>query len=160
MAEHPTKSDVLTMLMDHSGIIHKLSYMYSNSQEEYEDLRQEIYYQLTNSFDSYKGNSKLSTWVYKVALFTALAFLRKRPKATTSLDLLPEIPAEESTDENWSLVIEALKNLPDTDKSIIFLYLEDKSYKEMAEILGLSESNIGVKLNRIKKKLRDHFNQH
>lgn len=159
MAEEHKSSDVLTMLMDHQGIIHKLSFMYSNSKEEYQDLQQEIHYQLVNSYKSFAGKSKLSTWVYKVALFTSMAHLRKRPKATSSLDYLTEFQVEEEPNEAWNTVLDAIKNLPDMDKSIILLYLEDRSYKEMAEILGLSESNIGVKLNRIKNKLRKQLKQ-
>ena len=132
--------------------------MYSNSKDEYLDLKQEICYQLAKSFDSFKGDSKLSTWVYKVALFTALAQLRKKQKHLDYVADLPETSLVED-DDSWQEVIMVIKKLPEVDRSVIFLYLEDRPYKEMADILGISESNIGVKLNRIKKKLKEHFNQ-
>ena len=141
--------------MDHAGIIHKLSYMYSNNKEEYNDLRQEVYYQLLKSYPRFNGQSKLSTWVYKVALFTALSFLRSKRKTSQLLEDLPEIIVESPETDRLNEVMDQVKKLPKVDRSLVLLYLEDKSYKEMAEIMGLSESNIGVKLNRIKKKLRE-----
>jgi len=149
------QKEVLDLLMDHAGIIHKLSYMYSNNKEEYNDLRQEVYYQLLKSYPRFNGQSKLSTWVYKVALFTALSFLRSKRKTSQLLEDLPEIIVESPETDRLNEVMDQVKKLPKVDRSLVLLYLEDKSYKEMAEIMGLSESNIGVKLNRIKKKLRE-----
>ena len=149
------QKEVLDLLMDHAGIIHKLSYMYSNNKEEYNDLRQEVYYQLLKSYPRFNGQSKLSTWVYKVALFTALSFLRSKRKTSQLLEDLPEIIVESPETDRLNEVMDQVKKLPKLDRSLVLLYLEDKSYKEMAEIMGLSESNIGVKLNRIKKKLRE-----
>jgi RNA polymerase sigma factor (sigma-70 family) len=157
MTEKPS-ANVVTMLMDHAGMIHKLSYMYSNSDSECEDLKQEINYQLIKSYPRFREESKLSTWVYKVALFTALAQIRKQQKDISYVSEIPEnaTPAEEN---HWEELMIAIKQLPEIDRSIIFLYLEDRSYKEMAEILGITESNLGVKLNRIKKKLKNYFNR-
>lgn len=149
------QKELVDLLKDHAGIIHKLSYMYSNTRDEYDDLRQEISYQLVKSYTRFNYESKLSTWVYKVALFTALAFLRTKPKAEQPLDTLPEIAEEIEDNNRFNEVLAQVKKLPEIDRSLVLLYLEDKSYKEMAEIMGLTESNIGVKLNRIKKKLRD-----
>jgi len=131
--------------------------MYSNNKEEYNDLRQEVCYQLVKSYPRFNNRSKLSTWVYKVALFTALAFLRSKPKTIHFLDDLPEIVDESPETDRLNEVMSQVKKLPTVDRTLVLLYLEDKSYKEMAEIMGLSESNIGVKLNRIKQKLRETF---
>lgn len=146
------------MLRDHTGMIHKLSRMYSNNESEFEDLKQEINYQLIKSYPRFRGESKLSTWVYKVALFTALAQLRKQRADVSFVSEIPErtTPTE---DNDWEELLIAIKKLPEIDRSIIFLYLEDRPYKEMAEILGITESNLGVKLNRIKKKLKNYFNK-
>ena len=158
MTKGSTSTELSTLILDHAGMIHKLSYLYSNSREEYEDLQQEISYQILKSYPKFNNKSKLSTWVYKVALFTALAFLRKRKKQLVYTTNIPEWIAEEE-DDNWPEVLSAIKALPDVEKSLIFLYLEDHSYKEMANITGLTESNIGVRLNRIKNKLKSKLNQ-
>ena len=151
-------SEVVEVIENNSGIIHKLSYMYSNSTEELKDLRQEIIYQIVKSYRSFKGDSKVSTWVYKVALFTALSYLKSVKKSYPIEYDLPEIVDIKEEDDQWNDVLDEIKNFPPIDKSLIFLYLEDKSYKEMAEIMGMTESNIGVKLNRIKKKLKEKLN--
>ena len=129
--------------------------MYSNSKEEAEDLRQEIRYQLVKSYPGFKGESKVSTWVYKVALFTALSQLKARRRQPVQVFTLPEISDSPEEQDRWQEVLVVVRRLPPTDRSIVFLYLEGKSYSEMAEIIGMSESNIGVRLNRIKKKLKE-----
>lgn len=151
--------NTLQLLKDNEGIIHKLSFMYTNNSEEYKDLRQEINYQLIKSFDKFKGKSKLSTWVYKVAMFTALAFIRRKPQVFKSLAEIADTVGTSDEYDEWNNVMVQIKTLPDIEKSLIFLYLEDRPYKEIAEIMGISESNVGVRLNRIKKKLKNYFNQ-
>ena len=131
--------------------------MYTNNQEEYKDLKQEISYQLIKSHQRFKGDSKLSTWVYKVSLFTALSFIRQKPKVHQQLDVIANSVGANNEFNEWNTVLQQIKKLPETDKTLVFLFLEDKSYKEIAEIMDISENNVGVKLNRIKKKLKDHF---
>ena len=133
--------------------------MYTNNNEEYKDLQQEIIYQLIKSYNLFKGDSKLSTWVYKVALFTALSFIKRKPKSYRQLEEVAENAYVDEEYNEWDNVLQQLKKFPEMDKTLIFLYLEDKSYKEIAEIMGISESNVGVKLNRIKKKLKEHFTE-
>jgi RNA polymerase sigma-70 factor, ECF subfamily len=145
------------LLADHAGIIHKLCFMYTNNSEEYQDLKQEVSYQIIKSFAQFKGESKISTWIYQVSLFTALSFIKRKPKVYAPLDEIADISMDETEFDDWHTVWQQIKKLPEIDRSVVFLYLEDKSYKEIAEILGISESNVGVKLNRIKKKLKDYF---
>ncbi len=151
--------EVTTVLKDNAGIIHKLSYMYSNNTDEYKDLSQDISYQLIRSYRKFKGDSKLSTWVYKVSLFTALSFIKKKPKPSQQLDDYKDKVGIEDRYDEWSTIYQQIKKLPELDRSLIFLYLEDKSYKEIAEIIGITESNVGVKLNRIKTKLKNYFKE-
>ena len=153
------ESEALELLDNHAGIIHKLCFMYTNNNEEYKDLQQEIIYQLIKSYKLFKGDSKLSTWVYKVALFTALSFIKRKPKSYRQLEEVAENAYVDEEYNEWDNVLQQLKKFPEMDKTLIFLYLEDKSYKEIAEIMGISESNVGVKLNRIKKKLKEHFTE-
>ena len=133
--------------------------MYTNNNEEYKDLKQEISYQLIKSYRQYKGDSKLSTWVYKVSLFTALSFIKSKPRTHHQLEEVADSSSVDYEFNEWNNVMLQIKRLTEMDKSLIFLFLEDKSYKVIADIMGISESNVGVKLNRIKKKLKEYFTE-
>jgi RNA polymerase sigma-70 factor, ECF subfamily len=133
--------------------------MYTNNEEEYKDLKQEVSYQIIKSLENFKGESKLSTWVYKVSLFTALSFIKRKPKSYEQIDKVTEKITSESEFDEWNTVLEKIKTLPEMDKTLIFLYLEDKPYKEIAEIMGISETNVGVRLNRIKNKMKNYFTE-
>ena len=149
------EEEFLGHIKQHRGILNKICFAYSNSNEEFKDLYQEIMYQVWKSYGNFRGDSQMSTWLYKVALFTALAFLKKKPKQVHEDVEQTQLPAPEATsDERQEILKNAMNLLPETDKAVLLLYLEDHSYKEMADILGISESNIGVKINRIKKKLK------
>ena len=153
------ENESLKLLADHAGIVHKLCFMYANNNDEYKDLKQEISYQLIKSYKQYKGDSKLSTWVYKVSLFTALSFIKRKPRIYQQLDEVADTSVVDYEFDEWNSVLLRIKKLPEMDKTLIFLYLEDKSYKVIAEIMGISETNVGVRLNRIKKKLKDYFTE-
>lgn len=149
------EKEFLNHLKTHKGILHKVCFTYSNDREEFRDLFQEIMYQLWSSYGKFRGESKISTWMYKVALFTALAHLKKKTKVKLQVtDIIPDLPDEPVDEEHLEKLKAAMQRLPDTDRAVLLLYLEEHSYQEMAEILGISESNVGVKLNRIKVKLR------
>lgn len=152
-------NESLKLLANHAGIVHKLCFMYTDNNEEYKDLKQEISYQLIKSYQQYKGDSKLSTWVYKVSLFTALSFIKRKPKSHRQLEEVADTSFIDYEFNEWNNVMQQIKILPEIDKSLIFLFLEDKSYREISEIMGISESNVGVKLNRIKKKLKEYFTE-
>ena len=151
--------EIVELLANNAGIINKLCFMYTNNTEEYKDLKQDVSYQLIKPFPKFKGESKLSTWVYKVSLFTALSFIKKKPLIAEPLDNYDDQIGREDGYSEWNTILSQIKRLPEADKTLIFLYLEDKSYKEIAEIIGISESNVGVKLNRVKKKLKDYFKE-
>ena len=140
----------------HQHIIHKICRLYRDSREDREDLFQEIVFQLWKAAPSFEGRSKFSTWMYKIALSTALAGFRKKRPPVVYPETLPEQadhPQQEQHIQSEQLM-EALKKLDDADKALITLYLEDLSYQEIAEITGISENYVGVKLNRIKSKLQ------
>ena len=147
----------LTLMAEHQGIIHKICRLYRDSREDREDLFQEITFQLWKSFPSFKGNSLISTWLYRIALNTAIASYRKEKPTIDYVEILPEF-AEESQNEELILrqerLLTAMKQLSESEKAIIALYLDDLSYLQMAEILGISENNVGVKINRIKTKIQ------
>ncbi len=147
----------LALMRTHQGIVHKICRIYRDGAEDREDLFQEITYHLWKAFPSFKGTAKVSTWMYRIALNTAVASFRKKRPAVEYHPVLPD-HADEPQDENLAIRQEqlflALRQLDDGEKAIITLYLEDLSYRQIAEVTGISESNVGVKLNRIKHKIQ------
>lgn len=147
-------------ILPYAGIIIKICRAYTDSEEDFKDYYQEICFQLWKSRDNFKGNSKWSTWVYRVSLNVSLSLLKKDKKVNKKSVELPEVEdnlqpdSHPFNDESLKLLYQAIKKLPDLDRAIILLYLEEKSYQEISEIIGLSANNIGVKITRIKKKLK------
>ncbi|WP_223808831.1 RNA polymerase sigma factor [Rufibacter hautae] len=152
------KEQFLLLIENHQGLIHKVCNMYCSSREDREDLFQEIVLQLWRSYPTFRGGSKVTTWMYRVALNNAITRVRKESKSERFAELGPEafqVPSVEGDmGEEMAAMYGAIKKLSQVDQAIILLYLEDCSYREMAEVLGISESNVGVKLNRIKGQLR------
>ncbi len=142
----------------HQGIIHKIARLYFDDPTEREDVFQDILLNAWRSYDSFAGESSFSTWLYKVALNTALFRLRTRRAARRKLDMLPEARASilgtAARDDAVLGLRRAIGVLGDLEKSVILLHLEGKSYREIAEITGSTEGHVGVKLNRIKQKLK------
>ncbi|MGB0525209.1 MAG: RNA polymerase sigma factor [Flammeovirgaceae bacterium] len=155
------QEEFVRLIHEHQRIVHKICLLYRNTKEDQEDLYQEIVFQLWKSYPSFQKKSKFSSWMYRIALNTALATFRKKKAQVIFTDAIPEMSNQcyPTTSNQEALLFWAIKKLKDTEKALVSLYLEDFSYQEMAEITGLSESNIGVKLNRIKKKLKKLLNQ-
>lgn len=149
--------DFLTLLDEHQDILHSICRMYTNNSIDHEDLFQEMMTQLWKGFGNYKGDAKITTWIYRVSLYTAISHIKKVMKERETLRGFDPITQEspKTEESNEELLFKSIKMLNKSDRAFILLYLEDKSYKEMAEILGLSESNVGVRLNRIKMKLKN-----
>jgi RNA polymerase sigma factor (sigma-70 family) len=143
---------------EYQKIIYKVCKMYRDSREDQEDLFQEIVYQLWKSYPFFKGESKISSWIYRIALNTAIAVYRKPKLPVDYIDKMPELPddgTEQQVSENEERLFDALRTLNDTEKALISLYLDDFTYQEIAAITGITESNTGVRLNRIKNKLKN-----
>ncbi len=143
----------LEMMEAHSGLIIKVAHLYADHSEDRRDLQQEIMIQAWRSFDSFSGNSKFSTWLYRVSLNTALSYIKaeKRRKETMN-----EVNIDESQDvstERSDILYAAIKNLPEVSRMIITLHLEGYKNPEIAAITGMSDNLIGVKLHRIKTHL-------
>jgi len=148
----------LKTIHDNQKIILKVCRMYRDGREDQEDLFQEIVYQLWKSYPGFKGQSKISTWIYRIALNTAIAIYRKPKLSVKYYEHFPESvhPSGETRgSENEERLFWALRKLNDSEKAIISLYLDEFSYREIAEITGLNENNVGVRLNRIKNKLKE-----
>lgn len=142
----------------HKGLVFKVVRAYANDSQDQEDLFQEIAKTLWESIPNFKRQSADTTWIYRVALFAAMAWNRKEQRHRKSkrflhnaADMLEGQPAKPDPRLAW--LYEQISELPNIDRSLTLLFLDGYSYKEMAEMLGLSESNVGVKINRIKIKL-------
>ena len=147
-------------ILPYAGINIKICRAYTDSEEDFQDYYQEVCLQLWKSRENFKGDSKWSTWVYRISLNVSLSLLRKDKKVNKNSVELPQLEdgnhqqANPFDDESLKLLYKAIKQLSDLDRAIILLYLEENSYQEIAEIMGLSPNNIGVKITRIKKKLK------
>jgi RNA polymerase sigma factor (sigma-70 family) len=154
------QQEFVDLIASHQGILHKVCRIYARTEEEQEDLFQEMVLQLWRSYGSFRGQAKLSTWLYRIALNTAISAYRKqvrRPQNKVGLDSLPELSAaipDPDFPEKRKFLYQAIQTLTDLEKAIVLLYLEDHSYDEIAQIVGITRNHVGVKLNRIKEKLR------
>lgn len=163
------KEKFILTLDDHKKIIYKIVNSYCPNKEDRKDLEQEIIIQLWNSFDNYNDKYKYSTWIYRIALNVAISFYRKERKWSVKNDFfdedsifsIEEDVEEEKTDLDYhmKLLQEFINNLGELDKALMLLYLEEKSHKEITEILGITKTNVATKINRIKLKLRKEFNK-
>lgn len=149
----------ITAISNNEGLIYKIATIYTNDVEDKHDLVQEIIYQLWKSFDSFNQKSSISTWMYRVAMNVAIQHLKivKRKILTIPMDGLSLNFAEENnTDikEKLQIFRHHLNKLNLLDKGIVMLYLENKSYEEISQIIGISESNVGTRIARIKEKLK------
>ncbi|MDY7395020.1 sigma-70 family RNA polymerase sigma factor [Aureibaculum sp. 2210JD6-5] len=155
-----TKQQAFTeVIKKNQGLIFKVSSIYTNNTEDQKDLYQEIVYQLWKSYKTFKGNSKISTWMYRVALNTSITFLKKGKKSGVRVpieQILTHKTEQEDTilEERITLLHTQIKKLNIIEKGIVLLYLEGKSYDNIAEITGFSKTNIGTRLSRIKEKLK------
>ncbi|WCT12464.1 RNA polymerase sigma factor [Mucilaginibacter jinjuensis] len=157
------KEQFTLLITSNQGLILKVCNMYCNSREDREDLFQDIVLQLWRAYGSFNGASKVSTWIYRVALNIAITRLRKetkREKFTGLDDNVFEIAATDNKEENEQVLqmYEAIKKLSEVERAITMLYMDDYSYREIAEVMGLSESNIGFNLSKIRSKLKTMVN--
>jgi len=159
-----TETSFLINLNQNVGIVHQVCHTYFRRDAvEREDVFQDIMYQLWKSYPQFKGESKFSTWMYKVALNTAITHIRRSTRTprnaelTESLGRAPDINEHMSREEEIHRLHEAIAALGDVDKAIILLHLEDQNYDEIASITGLTRTNVSVRLVRIKRALKDYL---
>lgn len=151
------QDEFLDILSIHQGLIHKVCRLYRDDPEDRRDLFQEIVYQLLRAYPKFKGEGKISSWIYRVSLNTAMATFRKPRIRMEGEEKIPENVQEETESGQMreALMFEAIGMLDDAEKGCIALYLEGMSYSEIADVMGITENHLGVKLNRIKKKIRE-----
>ena len=149
----------------HKGILFKVARVYCRNENDRQDLIQEMMIQIWQSVHKYNDQFKISTWLYRISLNVAISFYRKstaRANRFTELnEQLTEIPTEDKaeTEQQLNLLEQFISELKEIDKALMILYLEDKSHAEIADIIGMSVSNVGTKIGRIKDKLKIRFSQ-
>lgn len=148
----------LRVIEEHKRIIYKVCFVYAKDEDTINDLYQEVALNLWKALPRFRNESKLSTWVYRIALNTCLSYLRlskRQPQTVPLLLSMSEIFADEQDKENLKELYRLIGRLGEMERAVILLWLDEKSYKEISEILGISPSVVGVRINRIKAKLRE-----
>ena len=158
------KDKFISVIRDNQNLIYKICYSYCKDAENRKDLQQEILLQLWNSFSKFDGRVKLSTWIYRIALNTAITFYRNdckhsdnRISIDASIISLSDFEYVPEQDENIAMLYQFIEKLNEMDKALILLYLDNNKQKDIAEVLGISETNVATKISRIKKFLKDQF---
>ena len=156
------EKEFLDMIGAQKRTIYKVCYMYANDQDDLNDLFQETVLNLWKGFPSYRGDSKLTTWVYRIAMNTCISFLRHastRPQTVPmTANVASQMAADEDTEARLQDLYKLINQLGKLERARILLWLEERSYQEIADILGLSKANVAVKLNRIREKLKKMSN--
>jgi len=154
------EKEFLHIIQKNQGIIHKVCNIYCDTEDDRNDLFQEIVVQLWKSFPNFRKESKVSTWMYRVALNTAITTFKKSKRRPDQNNLtyenfqIEDEKYDTETEENIKVLHKAIQQLTGIEKSIVLLYLENKKYEEIAEITGITQNYVRVKMNRIKKKLK------
>jgi len=158
----PREDLFIELIREHQALIFKVSGMYTDQKQDQKDLYQEIVYQLWKSYDTFAEKSKISTWMYRVAINTAIKQLnsKKRQPRTSSIEAI-DLPGMDTTDglmeERMKRLHKEIEKLNILEKGIILLALEGKKHEEIAEITGLSVTNVGTRMSRIKTKLKSEL---
>jgi RNA polymerase sigma factor (sigma-70 family) len=152
-------SEFTILIQDHERIIHKVCNLYIiNNTEEYKDLYQEIILQAWTAFPRFQRTSKVTTWLYRIALNTAISYKRNRSRKVSAIPFDPLLvqiaDMNDNNDKDYQVLWQLIRQLPQLEKAMVLLYLEDNSHDEIAAIMGLTATNIGTRLMRIKEKLR------
>ena len=154
-----TEKDFIQSIEQNQKIIHKVCNLYMNNEQDKKDLFQEILLSAWKGYSNFKGNAKFSTWLYRVALNTAITFYRKEQRQieTTTVQEHFSIAADnnQAEQEQLTAMYTSINELSGIDKALVMLYIEDYSYADTAEMMGITANNVAVKMNRIKSKLKE-----
>lgn len=153
-----TEQEFLSVVREYERIIYKVCYLYATKNAPLNDLYQEVVLNIWKAFGKFRGESKISTWIYRIALNTCISFIRKERNIPEIVTLTQETDWMTDDGDELQVMLKELHSLINRlgqlDKSIVLLYLEEKSYEDIAEIMGLTVTNVATKLSRVKDKLR------
>ena len=159
-----SEEQFVKLLQENQNIVHKICRLYTHDQDSHNDLFQEITIQLWKAYPNFRGDSKVTTWAYRVDLNTAITLYRKKKKTKNTIEFDNTFHKVKQEDYNFEeeeqikLLYSAIGELNDIEKALVFLYLEEKDYSEISETLGITEVNARVKMNRLKGKLKKILN--
>jgi RNA polymerase sigma factor (sigma-70 family) len=158
-------TDFLAVVNANQGILHRVCRLYCQHPDDRQDLYQEVVLQLWRAYPSYQPTAKISTWLYRIALNVAISNLRqrtRRPAPEPWGDVPPEViqvPDAGPDADDLAQLYRAIDRLSDVEKAFVLLYLEERTYEEMADILGITQNNVRVKMHRVQDKLRHLLTQ-
>jgi RNA polymerase sigma-70 factor (ECF subfamily) len=158
------EAEFLSDFETNQNIAHKICRMYTTNKDDHNDLFQEITIQLWKNYSKFRGDAKFSTWMYRVALNTAISLYRKSTRTLKTDDFsevafkISSTEYDDTEEKQLEALYKAVHQLNDIDKALVFLYLEDKPFNEISETLGISNVNARVKMNRAKEKLKSILN--
>lgn len=150
----------ISLINEHQGLIHKVCIMYESDREARTDLFQEIVLQLWRSFSTFRGESKITTWMYRIALNTAISGYRKQTRNVRTEDLremhlnISDQAGSDENEENIQKLQSAIRQLSEIERAMVMMALEEIPYEEIAETIGITQNNVRVRMNRIREKLR------
>lgn len=158
----PKEAEFVRIIKENQGVIFKITTLYTYNQDDQQDLYQDVVYQLWKSFDSFRAESKISTWIYRIALNTALTRLKKSKRMGNAISIDKVVMQQTENynpefEEKLKLMYVHIKELNVLEKGLMLLLLEGKKYEEIAEITGLSPSNVGTRISRIKQKMKQQI---
>lgn len=166
MEESRKKEEFLSLITEHQDLIRKVAAMYYKNRADQEDAFQEILVNLWKAYPTFRGESKITTWMYRVALNTVISGFRKasnrvqRNRSDVNIsDELIKPERDQVSNEDIDVLYQSIERLTDIEKAVIMLYMEEKTYEDIAEIMGMTRTNVGVKINRIKKKLQKLYKE-
>lgn len=156
------EEEFVRIIKEHEGVIFKITTMYTDNRDDQKDLYQDVVYQLWRSFDSFRAESKISTWMYRIALNTALTRLKKSKRMGNAVPMDKVIMQQTENynpefEEKLKLLYAHIKQLNVLEKGLMLLLLDGKKYEEISEITGLSPTNVGTRISRIKLKLKQQI---
>ena len=158
MTEQDKEKEYENAIQEYGGIITGICYYFSSNTEEFKDLRQEVFYHIWKGWDKFRKDCKLSTWIYRVCFNTCVSYKRKDYKRqnTISIEKILNIPDihDSSEIDKYNTMHSLIQKLNFQDRALILLWLDEKTYDEIAELMGLTRNNVAVKLLRIKEKLK------
>jgi len=154
------QADFIEIIEDNKKLIYKVSHIYCDKEDDVKDLFQDIISNLWIAYPNFQQKSKVSTWVYRVSLNTAITWFRDYSKQSQKIEYTNWIPditneTDHTIDELYERLYKAIDTLGKIDKAIIMLFLDDTSYEEIADIVGLTKTNVATKISRIKLRLKD-----
>jgi RNA polymerase sigma factor (sigma-70 family) len=145
----------MDMIRQNERIIYKVTSFYANQDQTIHDLYQEVVLNLWKAYPSFRGDSKISTWIYRIALNTCITFFRRTKVNIHYVDFIIDMPqTTDNTNEEIKELYRLINRLGQIEKALVLLYLDEKSYKEIADVMGLTVTNVATKLTRIKEKLK------